>query len=110
MNNALQIVYLIPLLPLLGFLINGLGRNYLSKTLIGLIGSGSILGSLILSIWVFMQVKGGNTFVAEYFNFIAVDKLVIPFALKIDQLSAIFLLIITGVGFPDTCVFGFLYA
>ena len=99
MNNALQIVYLIPLLPLLGFLINGLGRNYLSKTLIGLIGSGSILGSLILSIWVFMQVKDGNTFVAEYFNFIAVDKLVIPFALKIDQLSAVFLLIITGVGF-----------
>lgn len=58
MNNVLQIVYLIPLLPLLGFLINGLGRNYLSKTLIGLIGSGSILGSLILSIWVFMQVEG----------------------------------------------------
>jgi NADH-quinone oxidoreductase subunit L len=99
MNNALQIVYLIPLLPLLGFLINGLGRNYLSKTLIGLIGSGSILGSFILSIWVFMQVKGGNTFVAEYFTFIAVDNLVIPFAFKIDQLSSLFLLIITGVGF-----------
>ncbi|MFM2358270.1 MAG: hypothetical protein RLY16_263, partial [Bacteroidota bacterium] len=27
MNNALQIVWLIPLLPLLGFLINGLGRK-----------------------------------------------------------------------------------
>lgn len=99
MNNALQIVYLIPLLPLLGFLINGLGRNYLSKTLIGLIGSGSILGSFILSCWVFMQVKGGNTYVAEYFNFISVDKLIIPFAFKIDQLSSLFLLIITGVGF-----------
>ncbi|MBN8686891.1 MAG: NADH-quinone oxidoreductase subunit L [Chitinophagales bacterium] len=99
MNNALQIVYLIPLLPLLGFLINGLGRNYLSKTLIGLIGSGSILGSFILSIWVFLQVKDGNTHVAEYFNFIAIDNLVIPFALKIDALSSIFLLIITGVGF-----------
>lgn len=99
MNNALQIVYLIPLLPLLGFLINGLGRNYLSKTLIGLIGSGSILVSFMLSIWVFLQVKEGNTHVAEYFNFIAVDKLVIPFAFKIDQLSSLFLLIITGVGF-----------
>lgn len=99
MNNALQIVYLIPLLPLLGFLINGLGRNYLSKTLIGLIGSGSILGSFILSIWVFLQVKDGNTHVAEYFTFISVDTLVIPFAFKIDQLSALFLLIITGVGF-----------
>ncbi|MBI5372636.1 MAG: NADH-quinone oxidoreductase subunit L [Sphingobacteriales bacterium] len=99
MNNVLQIVCLIPLLPLLGFLVNGLGRNYLSKTLIGWIGSGTILGSFILSVWVFMQVKEGNTHVAEYFNFIAVDKLVIPFALRIDQLTSLFLLIITGVGF-----------
>lgn len=99
MNNVLHIVYLIPLLPLAGFLINGLGRNHLSKTMTGLIGSGTILGSFILSCWVFLQVKGGNTYVAEYFSFIAVDKLVIPFAFKIDQLSALFLLIITGVGF-----------
>lgn len=99
MNNVLHIVYLIPLLPLAGFLINGLGRNHMSKTMTSLIGSGTILGSFILSCWVFLQVKGGNTYVADYFNFIAVDKLVIPFAFKIDQLSALFLLIITGVGF-----------
>jgi len=46
-----------------------------------------------------MQVKGGNTYDAHYFNFISVGKLVIPFAFKIDQLSSLFLLIITGVGF-----------
>jgi NADH-quinone oxidoreductase subunit L len=37
--------------------------------------------------------------VAEYFNFISVGKLVIPFAFQIDALSSLFLLIITGVGF-----------
>lgn len=99
MQNALQIVYLIPLLPLIGFLINGLGRKYLSKSMTAVIGSGVILGAFILSIWVFMQVKGGNTHTAEYFNFISVGKLVIPFAFQIDQLSSLFLLIITGVGF-----------
>lgn len=99
MNNALQIVYLIPLLPLLGFLVNGLGRNYMSKTLISWTGSGTVLASFILSVWVFLQVKDGNTYVAHYFDFIKVDKLVIPFAFKIDQLSSLFLLIITGVGF-----------
>jgi NADH-quinone oxidoreductase subunit L len=99
MQNALQIVYLIPLLPLIGFLINGLGRRYLSKTLISLVGCGTILGSLVLSIWVFMQVKNGNTHIATYFNFISVGDLKIPFAFQIDQLSTIFLLIITGVGF-----------
>jgi len=99
MKNALDLVYLIPLLPLIGFLINGLGRKHLSKGLIGIIGSGTVLASFLISVWVFMQVKDGNTHVASYFNFITVGKLSIPFAFQIDQLSSIFLLIITGVGF-----------
>ncbi len=99
MQNALQIVYLIPLLPLIGFLVNGLGRKYLSKSLIAIIGSGVILGSFALSIWVFLQVRGGNTHEAHYFNFLEVGSLKIPFSFKIDQLSSLFLLIITGVGF-----------
>ena len=99
MQNVLQIVYLIPLLPLIGFLINGLGRKQLSKSAIGVIGSGVILASFVLSIWVFLQVKGGNTHVAHYFDFINVGSLKIPFAFQIDQLSSLFLLIITGVGF-----------
>ena len=99
MQNVLQIVYLIPLLPLIGFLINGLGRNYLSKSMISVVGCGTILASLVLSIWVFLQVKGGNTHVANYFDFVSVGSLKIPFAFQIDQLSSLFLLIITGVGF-----------
>ena len=99
MKNALDLVYLIPLLPLIGFVINGLGRKHLSKGLIGIIGSGTVLVSFVLSVWVFMQVKDGNTHVASYFNFITVGKLSIPFAFQVDQLSSLFLLIITGVGF-----------
>src|SRR5688572_4134915 len=99
MKNALDLVYLIPLLPLIGFLINGLGRKHLSKGLIGIIGSGTVLASFLISVWVFMQVKDGNTHVASYFNFITVGKLSIPFAFQVDQLSSLFLLIITGVGF-----------
>ncbi|MEI9958097.1 MAG: NADH-quinone oxidoreductase subunit L [Ferruginibacter sp.] len=99
MNNVLQIVWLIPFLPLLGFLINGLGRKQLSKTLAGVIGSGVILGSFIISLWVFFNVKSGNTHVAHYFNFIDIASLKIGFDFQIDQLSSIFLLIITGVGF-----------
>ncbi|MGZ8522806.1 MAG: NADH-quinone oxidoreductase subunit L [Chitinophagaceae bacterium] len=99
MKNALDLVYLIPLLPLIGFLINGLGRKNLSKGMIGIIGSGTVLASFLISVWVFMQVKDGNTHIASYFNFISVGKLSIPFAFQVDQLSSIFLLIITGVGF-----------
>ncbi len=99
MQNSLQIGWLIPLFPLLGFLINGLGRKSLSKSLIGVIGSGVILASFILSIWVFLQVKNGNSHVADYFNFISAGSLKIPFAFQFDPLSSLFLLIITGVGF-----------
>ncbi|MGZ8549128.1 MAG: NADH-quinone oxidoreductase subunit L [Chitinophagaceae bacterium] len=99
MKNALDLVYLIPLLPLIGFLINGLGRKNLSKGMIGIIASGTVLASFLISVWVFMQVKDGNTHIASYFNFISVGKLSIPFAFQVDQLSSIFLLIITGVGF-----------
>ena len=99
MNNILQIVWLIPFLPLVGFLINGLGRKSLSKTLSGFIGSGAILGSFVLSIWVFIQVKNGNTYVAHYYDFIQTTALKIGFDFQIDQLSSLFLLVITGVGF-----------
>ncbi|HEY1870485.1 MAG TPA: NADH-quinone oxidoreductase subunit L, partial [Chitinophagaceae bacterium] len=99
MKNALDIVWLIPFFPLLGFLINGLGRRVLSKSMISIIGCGVVLASFVISIWVFWQVKNGNTYVASYFDFISVHSLRVPFAFQIDQLSAIFLLIITGVGF-----------
>jgi len=99
MNNALQIVWLIPVLPLLGFLINGLGRKILSKSQVSIIGCGVVLASFALSIWAFVQVKNGNAHTVSYFNFLSVQSLRIPFAFLIDQLSAVFLLIVTGVGF-----------
>ena len=92
-------VWLIPVLPLIGFLINGLGRKQVSKTMAGIIGSGTVFLSFLISAYVFFSVKGGNTHVAHYFDFINITALKIGFDFQIDQLSSIFLLIITGVGF-----------
>ncbi|HEU4575752.1 MAG TPA: NADH-quinone oxidoreductase subunit L [Chitinophagaceae bacterium] len=99
MQNALHIAWLVPFFPLLGFLINGLGRKFLSKSLVGILGSGAVLASFVVSVWIFLQVKNGNSYVANYFDFISIGSLQIPFAFQLDQLSSIFLLIITGVGF-----------
>jgi len=99
MKNVLELSYLIPLFPLIGFLIIGLGRRYLSRSLTGIIGSGVILFSFLLSVWIFFQVKEGNSGVVDYFNFISAGSLKIPFSFQIDALSSLFLLIITGVGF-----------
>ena len=91
-----NLILLIPLLPFLGFLINGLGRKYLSKGLVGIIGSGTVLASFIISLVIFFNKDFG---VVSYFDFINVGSLKIPFAFQIDPLSSLFLLIITGVGF-----------
>ena len=99
MKNALELSYLVPLFPLIGFLIIGLGRKYLSKSLTGILGSGVILFSFLVSVWIFFQVKEGNSGVIDYFNFISAGNLKIPFSFQIDALSSLFLLIITGVGF-----------
>ncbi|MES2429585.1 MAG: NADH-quinone oxidoreductase subunit L [Bacteroidota bacterium] len=99
MSNTLQIGWLIPILPLIGFLINGICRKQLSKTLSGLIGSGVILASFAISLFVFFQVKNGNTHLAHYFDFINTESIKVGFDFQIDQLSSLFLLIITGVGF-----------
>ncbi|MGB8190539.1 MAG: NADH-quinone oxidoreductase subunit L [Chitinophagaceae bacterium] len=97
----IKLVYLIPLFPLIGFLLNGLGRKALSKSLIGFIGSGMVLASFVVSLLIFFEVReeGFQAQVVHLFPFIGFDKISIPFDLQVDQLSALFLLIITGVGF-----------
>jgi len=95
------LVSLVPLLPLAGFLINGLFRNYLSKSMTGFVGCVTVLAAFVCSVIIFMDVRepGFDALVVTWWDFIAVDNLHIHFAFQIDQLSALFLLIITGVGF-----------
>ena len=94
-----KLVYLVPLFPLLGFLVNGLFRKSLSKQLIGIIGSGAMLASFVVSLFVFFDVKNGGGATVQLFDFIHVGGLVIPFEFLVDPLSSLFLLIITGIGF-----------
>ena len=99
MQDIFQLAYWIPLLPLLGSLLNGLGRGYMPKAMAGWVGSASVFGSFVLSVLVFLQVKSGHSEVVHYFDFIKVGTLTIPFSFQLDALSSLFLLIITGVGF-----------
>jgi len=93
-------IWLIPLLPLLGFVINGIGRNSLSKGLIGVIGSLVIFASFGLSIAAFFQIKStGVPINVDLFTWFSVGSLNVSFSFLVDQLSSIMLLIITGVGF-----------
>ncbi len=96
-----RLVYLVPLFPLIGFLIIGLLRKSLPKTLTGMIGCGVVLASFIVSAVLFNEVRkeGFRPVIINLFDFINIDSLKISFAFQVDQLSVLFLLIITGVGF-----------
>jgi NADH-quinone oxidoreductase subunit L len=89
----------IPLLPLAGFLINGLLRNKLSKAATGIIGSGVVLVAFLFSFMAFNATRAGETQVFQLFDFINVNNLKIAFEFQVDQLTSLFLMVITGVGF-----------
>jgi NADH-quinone oxidoreductase subunit L len=97
----IDLVWLVPLIPLLGFVINGLGRNTLSKNLIGFIGSGVIFISFAISVGIFFALGADANKSHEIFLFdwINAGSLHIPLSFLVDPLSSIMLLIITGVGF-----------
>jgi NADH-quinone oxidoreductase subunit L len=88
---------LIPLLPFLGFLINGLLNKRLSGTMAGALGSATVLGSFLISVYLFLNFQYQYT--VTLFDWISVGSMQIPFSYQIDQLSLIMLLLVTGVGF-----------
>ncbi|MCC6462125.1 MAG: NADH-quinone oxidoreductase subunit L [Saprospiraceae bacterium] len=93
------LIPLIPFLPFLGFVVNGLfGRN-LSKTSVGLIGSGALLASFLLSIACFNQVAASGPIQVLWYNFFTVGNFQVNFAFLVDQLSVWMMLIVTGIGF-----------
>lgn len=96
-----NLLWLVPALPLLGFLINGLGRNTLGKNVVGIIGSGVVLASFIISIYLFFGLQDIETKAVsiKLFDWIGAGSLQIGLSFLLDPLSSVMLLIITGIGF-----------
>ncbi len=97
----LQLIALVPLLPLIGFLINGIAYKRIPKSLVGIIGSGSMLLSFIISLGIFFELKSSevqsHTF--HFFQWIKAGNFDLSFSFLVDPLSTLMLLIVTGVGF-----------
>jgi NADH-quinone oxidoreductase subunit L len=92
------IIGLIVLWPLAGFLLNGLGRNIWSKKTIATQATGYIFASFIFSLIAFWNVQEQGAITVHYFDFINTSTVKIPFDFRVDALSSLFLLVITGVG------------
>ena len=92
------IIGLIVLWPLVGFLLNGLGRNIWSKKTIAIQATGYIFASFVFSLLAFWNVQEQGAITVHYFDFINTSTVKIPFDFRVDALSSLFLLVITGVG------------
>ena len=98
---------LIPGLPFLGFLINAFFGRRLSRGVSGAIASGVMLAAFGVSVAVVMQMLGsspdidaGGVRAIDYrvFTWFASGDLFVPFTLRVDPLSALMILVITGIG------------
>ncbi|HLP19503.1 MAG TPA: NADH-quinone oxidoreductase subunit L [Chitinophagales bacterium] len=92
---------LIILTPFIGFLINALFGKKLPKTVSGIIGSGAIFVSFLLSSIYFLGfLKGTQAPIdVDVYKWIALPDFTITFGLLLDQLSVTWLMVVTGIGF-----------
>lgn len=97
---TINLALLVPLFPLLGFLITGLGYKRLKHNQAGIVASTMVALSFITSVALFFILRnsGQESATITLFNWISIGKMNIPFAFLIDHLSITMMLIITGVG------------
>jgi NADH-quinone oxidoreductase subunit L len=93
-------IALIPLLPLLGFLIISLNVKRFSEMVASGIACVAVLVSFLLSLSVFFQLpEDGAPLMVTIFEWINTGSFTAAMSFLVDPLSALMMLIITGVGF-----------
>jgi NADH-quinone oxidoreductase subunit L len=92
-------LWLIPILPLLGFLVNGLLGRRVPKAFINTVAIGSVLLSFL---WVVKTLLGlgpiETKYIEHYYTWIQSGTLNISVDFAVDRLTAIMLMVVTGVG------------
>ncbi len=89
---------LVPLLPLIGFLINGLFGKYIPKALTGWIATLAVAGAFGASLYLFNGIGAESKLSIDIFNWIAFGNFSINFGFLIDPLTVTMLLVVTGIG------------
>ena len=94
-------VWLIPVFPLVGFLINGLMGKRLPKNVVGAIGSAAVGLSFLLTISIFLEylklpMAARPVEIVSYI-WMASGSFQVPIAFLVDPLSLIMLLVVSGV-------------
>ena len=92
-------LWLIPIFPFIGFLINGLFGRRLSKPVINAVAVGSVALSFL---WVLKSIMAGGGFeephIERYFTWIASGDFSVGVDFMLDRLNSVMLCVVTGVG------------
>lgn len=90
---------LIPLLPLLGFLINGTIGNRLPRWIVSTIACSLPALSFLVTLILFGGLVATGTPISEtLYSWVALDTVSVDVAFYLDQISAVMCLVVTGVG------------
>ena len=97
----LDLIWLLPTLPILGFLSLVLTAGKLPKKVAALIGAGSIGLSFLVATLIAFQflASGEDYFVREVWVWMSVGSFNPGFTFYLDGLSLVMMLVITGIGF-----------
>lgn len=95
--------YLVTLLPLLGFFINGLfGKKLRNEKLIGTISTLAVFIPFIIGVITFYELlsldPGSRHIILSYYNWITAGSFSVNYAYLVDPLSISLVLIVTGIG------------
>ncbi|HLJ45299.1 MAG TPA: NADH-quinone oxidoreductase subunit L [Bryobacteraceae bacterium] len=94
-----MLLWLIPILPFCGFLINGLLGRRMPKALVNVFAVGTVALSFAWVLKTVMQLGPiEKAYVEHYYTWIQSGALNIGLDFAVDRLSAVMLLIVTGVG------------
>ncbi|MHA6696252.1 NADH-quinone oxidoreductase subunit L [Chryseobacterium sp. A321] len=94
-----NLVYAIVLLPLIGFVFNGLFGKNLPKIVVGTLASLMVLGSFLIAGYLFLNFQADSApVIVRAFEWFTIHGMQINFSFQIDQLSLMMILIITGIG------------
>ncbi len=92
----------IPLLPFLGFLVNASFGGRIRKSAAGWVACGAMLGALAVALAAVARLVAmppdARSVVQPVFDWIASGDFDVPFALRLDPLSALMILVVTGIG------------
>jgi NADH-quinone oxidoreductase subunit L len=91
-------LWLIPILPLAGFLINGLFGRRFSKGVVNAIAIGSVALSFAWVVKTLLGLDLSHPYSESYFTWIQSGAFSVNCEFTVDKLTAVMLLVVTGVG------------